>query len=55
MNPYSWLQLILYFAVLMAAAWPLGVFMARFQGEHTFMDPIPARRKGHLSPFGRQA
>jgi K+-transporting ATPase ATPase A chain len=41
MNLYSWLQLILYLAVLLALAKPLGSYMARvFQGERTFLDGI---------------
>src|SRR5512143_3875616 len=41
MNLYSWLQLILYFVVLLALAKPLGSFMAKvFQGERTFLDSV---------------
>lgn len=41
MNLYSWLQLVLYFVVLLALAKPLGSYMARvFQGERTFLDRI---------------
>ncbi len=41
MNPYSWLQLIIYFVVLLALAKPLGSFMASvYEGKHTFLDPI---------------
>jgi K+-transporting ATPase ATPase A chain len=41
MNLYSWLQLILYLAVLLALAKPLGSYMARvLQGERTFLDGI---------------
>jgi K+-transporting ATPase ATPase A chain len=41
MNIFSWLQLIIYMVVLIALAWPLGVFMARvYQNEHTFLDPL---------------
>jgi K+-transporting ATPase ATPase A chain len=41
MSLYSWLQLILYFVVLIALAKPLGTFMARvYQGERTFLDPL---------------
>ncbi|MBI5952794.1 MAG: potassium-transporting ATPase subunit KdpA [Chloroflexi bacterium] len=39
MNIYSWIQLIFYFAVLLALAKPLGSFMAKvYQGERTFLD-----------------
>ena len=41
MNTFSWLQLVLYLAVLIALARPLGGFMARvYQGERTFLDPV---------------
>jgi K+-transporting ATPase ATPase A chain len=41
MNPYSWLQLILYFVVLISLAKPLGSFMAKvYQGQHTFLDRL---------------
>lgn len=41
MNIHSWLQLILYFVVLLALAKPLGSFMTKvYQGEHTFMDRV---------------
>ena len=41
MNTYSWIQLIFYFAVLIALAKPLGSFMAKvYQGEYTFLDII---------------
>ena len=37
----SWLQLVLYMAVLTACVVPLGGFMARvFQGERTFLSPV---------------
>jgi K+-transporting ATPase ATPase A chain len=37
----SWIQLILYFAILLLLAKPLGTFMARvYQGERTFLHPI---------------
>ncbi|CAG1012920.1 Potassium-transporting ATPase potassium-binding subunit [Anaerolineales bacterium] len=39
MNIYSWIQLIFYFAVLLALAIPLGTFMAKvYQGEKTFLS-----------------
>jgi K+-transporting ATPase ATPase A chain len=41
MNLYSWLQLVLYLAVLLLLAKPLGAFMAKvYQGERTFLDPV---------------
>ncbi len=41
MNLYSWLQLILYFVVLLALAKPLGLYMAKvYRGEHTFLDRV---------------
>lgn len=37
----SWLQLLLYFAVLFALVKPLGGYMARvYEGERTFLSPI---------------
>ena len=41
MNIHDWLQLIVYIAILLALAKPLGTFMARvYQGERTFLDPL---------------
>jgi potassium-transporting ATPase potassium-binding subunit len=41
MNIYGWLQLILYMAVLLLLAKPLGTYMAHvYQGERTFLDPV---------------
>jgi K+-transporting ATPase ATPase A chain len=41
MNLYSWLQLVLYLAVLLLLARPLGLFMAKVHGgERTSLDPI---------------
>ena len=41
MNITSWLQLILYMAVLIALVKPLGAYMARvYQGERTFLSPV---------------
>ena len=41
MSTFSWFQLILYIAVLLALAKPLGGFMARvYQGEHTILDRV---------------
>ena len=41
MTANGWLQILLFFAVLVALMRPLGLYMARvFQGERTFLDPI---------------
>jgi potassium-transporting ATPase potassium-binding subunit len=41
MNPYSWLQLLFYFVVLILLAKPLGSYMAKvYQGQHTFLDRV---------------
>lgn len=41
MNPYEWLQTVIFFVVLLALVKPLGSFMARvFQGERTFLSPL---------------
>jgi potassium-transporting ATPase potassium-binding subunit len=41
MNPYEWLETILFFVVLLALIKPLGTFMARvYQGERTFLAPV---------------
>jgi K+-transporting ATPase ATPase A chain len=41
MNLYSWMQLILYMAILFMLAWPLGVYMARvYQGKGTILDRL---------------
>jgi potassium-transporting ATPase potassium-binding subunit len=41
MTPNGWLQIGLFFLVLLAVTKPLGVFMARvFSGEKTFLDPV---------------
>ncbi len=41
MTANGWLQIGLFFAVLLAVTKPLGVFMARvFEGEKTFLDPV---------------
>lgn len=41
MNALGVLQIILYLAVLIVLARPLGTYMARvYQGEHTFLDPF---------------
>lgn len=37
----NWIQLILYFAILLLLAKPLGAYMAKvYQGERLFLDPI---------------
>ena len=41
MTANGWLQIALFFVVLLAVTKPLGVFMARvFSGEKTFLDPV---------------
>ncbi len=41
MTANGWLQIGVFFAVLLAVTKPLGVFMARvFSGERTFLDPV---------------
>ncbi len=41
MTANGWLQIGLFFVVLLAVTKPLGVFMARvFSGEKTFLDPV---------------
>ena len=41
MSLMSWVQIVLYFLVLLLLAKPLGSFMARvYQGEHTFLTPV---------------
>jgi K+-transporting ATPase ATPase A chain len=41
MTTLDWIQLVLYIAVLLALAKPLGAFMARvYQGERTILDPV---------------
>jgi K+-transporting ATPase ATPase A chain len=43
MNPYEWLETILFFVVLLAMVKPVGAFMARvFQGERTLLSPLLA-------------
>ena len=37
----GWLQILFFFALILAVTKPLGVFMARvFNGERTFLDPV---------------
>src|SRR5579872_3069657 len=41
MNLHGWLQILLFFAAVLAVTKPLGVFMARVFGrERTFLDPV---------------
>ena len=41
MTPNGLLQILLFFAVLLALIKPLGTYMARvFAGEWTFLDPV---------------
>jgi len=41
MTANGWLQILLFFAALLAVTKPLGVFMTRvFSGEKTFLDPV---------------
>ncbi len=41
MTANGWLQILLFFALVLAATRPLGVFMARvFNRERTFLDPV---------------
>jgi K+-transporting ATPase ATPase A chain len=41
MTANGWLQIALFFVVLLAVTKPLGVFMTRvFSGEKTFLDPV---------------
>jgi potassium-transporting ATPase potassium-binding subunit len=41
MTPNGWLQILLFFAVVLMVTKPIGLFMAKvFSREHTFLDPI---------------
>jgi potassium-transporting ATPase potassium-binding subunit len=41
MTPNGWLQIFLYFAVILLATKPVGIFMAKvFSRERTFLDPF---------------
>jgi len=41
MNLYGWLQIIIYLALILALAKPLGSYMARvYTGENTFLHPL---------------
>lgn len=40
MTPNGWLQIIVYFLIILALAKPMGLFMARlFEGKRTFLHP----------------
>lgn len=37
----GWLQILIFFALVLAVTKPMGIFMARvFKGERTFLDPV---------------
>jgi K+-transporting ATPase ATPase A chain len=41
MTPNGWLQILLFFAVILLVTKPMGVFMAKvFSRERTFLDPV---------------
>src|SRR3984893_14029464 len=41
MTPNGWLQIFLYFAVILLVTKPVGIFIAKvFSGERTFLDPV---------------
>src|SRR5512138_298442 len=41
MTANGWLQIVVFFALVLAVTKPLGVFMARvFNRERTFLDPV---------------
>src|SRR5437763_5449215 len=41
MTANGWLQILLFFAIILALTKPLGVFMTRvFNGERTFLHPV---------------
>ena len=43
MTPAGWLQIILFFLVLLALVKPVGAYMANiYQGERTFLSPVVA-------------
>ena len=47
MTQNGWLQILLFFCVVLVTVKPMGIYMARvFQREHTFLDPL-------LSPIER--
>jgi potassium-transporting ATPase potassium-binding subunit len=41
MTPNGWLQIAVYFVIILAVAKPMGIFMARlFEGKRTFLHPV---------------
>src|SRR5262247_603596 len=43
MTFYGWLQIALYFALILVCVRPLGLYMAKvFEGERTFLSPLLA-------------
>jgi K+-transporting ATPase ATPase A chain len=41
MTPNGWLQIAVYFLIILAVAKPMGIFMARlFEGKSTFLHPV---------------
>ena len=41
MDNYGWMQILIFFAVLLAAVKPFGTYLARvFRGERTFLSPL---------------
>ncbi|MDB5438205.1 MAG: potassium-transporting ATPase, subunit [Caulobacteraceae bacterium] len=41
MNPQGWAEIALTIALMVAIAWPLGIYMARvWKGESTWLDPV---------------
>ncbi|MBX9682461.1 MAG: potassium-transporting ATPase subunit KdpA [Hyphomicrobium sp.] len=52
MTVTGWLQIALILAAVVAAAWPLGLYMARvFSGERTFLSPVllPVERAVYIA------
>ncbi len=49
MTVLGWLQITLVLSVVVASAWPLGIYMARvFQGQRTLLTPVLAPVEGAL-------
>src|SRR5579883_1725568 len=41
MTPNGWLQIAVYFVILLVTVKPMGIFMARlFNGQRTFLHPV---------------
>jgi K+-transporting ATPase ATPase A chain len=41
MTPNGWLQIAVFFLIILAVAKPMGIFMAKlFEGKRTFLHPI---------------